>query len=206
MANYQFGSFTKSRIEAFSDGVFAIVVTLLVLEIKIPDFKTYNEQLIANSIFEVLPKILIWMNSFLVVCVIWMNHHRLMEMFKGVDIGIFWFNNLLLMFTSLVPFPTAIAGAYSDSKVALCFYGICMSLMSTAFYVWRLYVQRHPDLLKEEVSFAAFRKGTWLSFVYGTGFYLVGAAVSWLNTWAAFIIYFFIAAYFILPRATRTKD
>ena len=82
VANYKFRSFTKSRVENFSDGVFAIIVTLLVLEIKIPEIQPYNNQMIIKSLIAVLPKIFIWMNSFLIVCVIWMNHHRLMEFIR----------------------------------------------------------------------------------------------------------------------------
>ena len=206
MANYQFGRFTKTRIEAFSDGVFAIIVTLLVLEIKIPDLHEYNNRVIIHSILALLPKIIIWMNSFLIVCVIWMNHHRLMDMFDGIDAGIFWLNNLLLMFASLIPFPTAVVGEYPASEAALSFYGICLALPALCFFIWRSYVLQHLDLLKKEVEIAVFKKGTRLSLIYGPCLYVAGAALSWVNTWLGFIIYFFIPVYFIFPKATKTKN
>ena len=206
MANYKFRSFTKSRVENFSDGVFAIIVTLLVLEIKIPELQPYNNQLIVKNLVAVLPKIFIWMNSFLIVCVIWMNHHRLMELLESVDAGTFWFNNLLLMFSSLVPFPTAVVGQYPNSQIALCFYGVCMSLPAFGFYIWRLYVARHPKLLKEGVDFELFQRGTRLMRTFGPGLYLIGAAVSWVSTLVAFAIYFFIPLYFIFPKFVQSKD
>lgn len=206
VANYKFRRFSKSRVENFSDGVFAIIVTLLVLEIKIPELQQSNNQLIINNLIAVLPKIFIWMNSFLIVCIIWMNHHRLMELLEDIDTGIFWFNNLLLMFASLVPFPTAVVGQYPSSEVALSFYGICMSFPAFGFFMWRLYIIKHPNLLKEGVNFAVFKKGTRLILHYGPGLYLVGAALSWVSTLLAFAIYFFIPLYFIFPKFTQTKD
>lgn len=167
MANFHLGNFSRSRVEAFSDGVFAIVVTLLVFELKLPPLRGASEAEVWVAIGTILPKLISWINSFLVVCVIWMNHHRLMDMFRGIDAGLFWLNNLLLMFTSLIPFPTAVLGDYPRSGVAVAFYGICLALASLCFSVLRLYVLRHPDLLKPEVGLATFRRGTQLSFWFG---------------------------------------
>ena len=203
MANYQFGSFTKSRVEAFSDGVFAIIVTLLVFELKFPTIEHATNQLVLDNITAVMPKLLSWLNSFLIVCVIWMNHHRLMGMFRGIDIGVFWFNNLLLLFSSLIPFPTAVIGDYPTLEIAVCFYGICMALPALCFSLMRLYVLRHPDLLTPDVSIPVFRRGIWLSLVYGPLLYLIGAGLSWVNTGLALACYFFIPVYFIFPRAVR---
>lgn len=205
MSNINFGSFSKSRIEAFSDGVFAIIVTLLVLEIKIPHLHEVTNKEFLHSMVEILPKILAWMNSFLVVCVIWMNHHRLMEMFKRIDAGLFWFNNFLLMSTSLIPFPTALLGEYVNLEYAVFFYGACSLLMAISFIVIRLYVTKRPELLKEDVDLQAFKRGTVDTFRYGFMLYLIGAVVSLFSPWIAFAIYFFIPVYFIFPRATVGK-
>ena len=204
MANYQYGRFSRSRVETFSDGVFAIIVTLLVLEIKLPDLHQASNLQIADAILAMLPKIIIWMNSFLIVCVIWLNHQRLMETFDGIDAGVFWLNNLLLMFSSLIPFPTALVGQYSNSPAALCFYGICMALCAFGFYLLRLYMVKNPDLLKKEVVVESFKRGTKASLLFGPTLYLGGAAISWINIWAAFIIYFFIPLYFISRKAIQT--
>lgn len=202
MSHINFGSFSKARIEAFSDGVFAIIVTLLVLEIKFPHLHEVTNKEFLHSMVEILPKILAWMNSFLVVCVIWMNHHRLMEMFKRIDVGIFWFNNFLLMSTSLIPFPTALLGEYIELEYAVSFYGLCSLLMAISFIVIRIYVVKKPELLKEDVDIKAFKRGTLDTFRFGFMLYLAGALCSFINPWVAFAIYFFIPIYFIFPRAT----
>jgi len=205
MANFNFGRFTKNRVEAFSDGVFAVVVTLLVFDLKIAhiDFAT-NEKL-WSGILSTLPKLLSWINSFLIVCVIWMNHHRLMDMLIGIDAGVFWFNNILLMFTSMIPFPTSLLGEYASTNAAACFYGLVLTMPSMSFFIFRLYVLKHKDLLNETVSSKAFKKGTMLALYYGPVLYLTGAALSLISPWLGFAVYFFIPVYFIFPRATKTN-
>lgn len=205
MANINFGNFSRTRIEAFSDGIFAIVVTLLVLEIKLPHLHEVTNGEFLHSFSEIIPKIISWVNSFLVVCVIWMNHHRLMDMFKRVDAGIFWFNNILLMFISFIPFPTAILGEYTKLEYAVAFYGFCLSLMGLGFIMLRLYVHKKPELLSDGVELETFKKGTKASFLYGFMLYFIGALVSFINPWAAFAVYFFIPVYFIFPKGTTGK-
>lgn len=199
------GIFSKSRIEAFSDGVFAIVVTLLVFELKFPHIDAATNEKVWQGVLSTLPKLLSWVNSFLIVCVFWMNHHRLMERVKKVDGGIFWFNNLLLMAVSLIPFPTAVLGDYPSTNTATCFYGVCLSLASLAFTFLRLHAQNHPHLLDDAVDMKIFRRATVLAFCYGFLLYLVGAGLSLLYVWMGYLLYFFIALYFIFPRATRTN-
>ncbi len=191
--------FTKARVEAFSDGVFAIIVTLLVLDIKIPALKTENNQAMFDSIIGILPIIFIWITSFLITCVIWMNHHRIMGMINHVDSGIFWLNNLLLMASSLIPFPTAMVGAHPTLAAATTFYGICLMFTALCFVFMRLYILKTPDMLKKEVTRESFWAGTKRTLFFGCSFYLVGAAVSWIDTRISFAVFFFIPLYFILP-------
>lgn len=205
MALYQSGTFTKARVEAFSDGVFAIIVTLLVFELRFPHLDEPDNVAVWQGIVGVLPKLLSWVNSFLVVCVIWMNHHRVIGMFQSIDTGIFWFNNILLMVTSLIPFPTAIIGDYPQTEVAVCFYGICLALPALAFSLLRVYVVCHPSLLATTVNLQIFRRGIWLSLIYGPVFYLTGAAFSWVSITLAFAIYLFVPLYFIFPKAVKAN-
>jgi len=199
------GNFTKTRVESFSDAVFAIVVTLLVFEVKFPHIENAGNQAVWNGIVSTFPKLISWIISFLTVCVFWMNHHRLFDMFRRIDGGLFWANNIVLMFISLIPFPTLVIGDYPYSSVATFFYGICLATASTAIIILRLYVRGHKDLLRPEISLKAFNQGTWLSVIYGVLFYLLGAGAGWFSTYLAFGIYFFIAVYFIFPGAMRTK-
>lgn len=202
MTSFKSGYFTRNRVEAFSDGVFAIIVTLLVFELKLPDVPYPDNASIMIAIGHVLPKIVSWVISFLIVCVIWMNHHRLMDQLRGIDAWLFWLNNVLLMFTSLIPFPTAVLGDYPNVPLAAAFYGFCLSLMGLCFVGIRMYVIRHTHLLADHVNLDGFRRATRLTLLYGPLLYMTGAAAAWVHPWISFAVYLFIPLYFILPRAS----
>ncbi len=91
--------FTKSGVETFSDGIFAIIVTLLVLEIRVPHIG-HHESVpeLASALWALAPKILAWVISFFTVCVIWVNHHRVFEVMKEIDQKFFWRNANVGMF------------------------------------------------------------------------------------------------------------
>lgn len=195
-----FGNFTINRVEAFSDGVFAIVVTILVFDLKFPQITHPTNANVWAAIVAILPKMLAWMNSFLVVCVIWMNHHRFMATIKIFDTTLFWLNNLLLMFTSLIPFPTELLGEYVGNNSATFFYGICLSLPTVLFSAIGKYISRNRQLLKVDFNESVFRRTAKLRGIFGPLAYWVGAATSWVNVWVAAAIYTAISIYFIFSR------
>jgi uncharacterized membrane protein len=204
MKKNMIGIFTKNRIETFSDGIFAIIVTLLVLEIKVPVIETpgSSTQLI-ESLIKISPKFISWIISFFTVCVIWVNHHRLFKMFRLISHGIFWLNAFLLLWISFIPFPTAMIGDYPDNVFAAAFYGIIMSLMALAFSLMRIYVVRNRSILESAVNFDEFRQGTVYSIIFGPVLYIVGSCISLVHPYLSFGVYAFIAIYFIFPHATK---
>jgi len=206
MLRFGYEKFTKPRVEAFSDGVFAIIVTLLVLDIKIPDLKAETNADMFQAIVSILPKILIWINSFLITCVIWMNHHRIMATLKHIDSGIFWLNNLLLMASSLIPFPTSMFGSHPSLASAATFYGICLMFTALCFVFMRVYILKTQGIMNDDVNRASFLAATRRTLVFGCSFYLFGAAVSWIDTRAAFVVFFFIPLYFIYPTNNRVAQ
>jgi len=196
----------RGRVEALSDGVFAIVVTLLVLEIKVPHVEAHESMAeLARALLALAPKFVSWVISFATVCVIWLNHHRLFAMMSRVDNGIFWRNANLLLWTSFIPFPTALMGDYPSNTLAVSFYGVVMFLMATGFVLLRWHMHRHPDLIGEQVDRAVFRMGTRYSIALGPGAYAAGAALAWVSELAAFACYAGIALYFVFPHAVRAR-
>ena len=199
--------FSKSRIEAFSDGVFAIIVTLLVLDIKLPSLNIDTDVEMMRNIGLVLPKIFVWVCSFLITCVVWMNHHRIMDQIKHTDAGIFWLNNLLLMCSSIIPFPTSILGDHPTMGPACALYGVCLMSTALCFVLMRLYILRHPAILKEEVDVSMFKAATKRTLLYGCGFYLFAAGISYFSTMVSLALFFMIPLYFILPRTpVKSKE
>ena len=156
----------RGRVEALSDGVFAIVITLLVLEIKVPHLAAHESLAeLARALWALAPKFVSWVISFVTVCVIWLNHHRLLKIAGRIDNGLFWWNANLLLWTSFIPFPTALMGDYPTNTLAVSFYGGVMFLMALGFVLMRWHMHRNADLVHEHVDRAAFREGT-LYFVF----------------------------------------
>ncbi|MCM2335107.1 MAG: TMEM175 family protein [Anaeromyxobacteraceae bacterium] len=194
----------RGRVEALSDGVFAIVVTLLVLEIKVPHVEAHDSlAALAGALWGLLPKFVSWVISFLTVCVIWLNHHRLLRLVGRFDPGLFWWTANLLLWTSFIPFPTALMGDYPGNRLAVSFYGVVMLLMALAFVLLRRRMLAVPGLLHDEGSREALRRGAGYAIVMGPVAYLVGAALAWVSIPAAFACYAAIAASFVSPRAHR---
>jgi uncharacterized membrane protein len=190
--------FSKTRVEAFSDGIFAIIITLLVLEIKVPHIEDHHSpEGLTAALFNLLPKLISWIISFFTVAVIWVNHHKLFKQFRQIDHGIFWWNALLLLWTTFIPFPTAVLGDYPGNPASLILYGSVMALMALSFTLMRWYVLRNPALLEETTDIVLFRKGTVLSLIFGPAFYLAGVAVSWVHPYISFAIFLSIPVYFI---------
>ena len=200
MKNY----FSKSRVETFSDGVFAIIVTLLVLEIKVPHIEQHDstDELI-KALIGLLPKFISWIISFFTVCVIWVNHHRLFKIFHVFNHGLFWWNAVLLMWCSFIPFPTAVLGDYPNNQTAVLLYGIVMMLMALTFSLMRIYVSNKKSLFHPEIDLKKFKTGTIYSVVFGPVLYFAGAMVSLIHPYLSFAIYLGIAIYFIFPHATE---
>jgi uncharacterized membrane protein len=146
---------SASRLEAFSDGVFAIVITLLILEIEVP--KGHPGEL-GSALGEQWPQYVAYLLSFLVVGIIWLNHHATFNLLARTDRGLQVLNLLLLLPVSVMPWPTAVLAEYTrdgtagDRRVAVLLYGVTSSVMALAFNVLWRYLLRHPDLHKAAVS------------------------------------------------------
>jgi uncharacterized membrane protein len=135
------------RIVFFSDAVFAIAITLLVLEIKPPHLEQLNEHSLRYGLVHLIPKFIGFVISFLVIGVMWIEHHRIFRFIKHFDGGLLWRNLLLLLTVSFVPFPTALFSEYYWSRTAFILYTASFAAVGLAkLWVWR-YAVRRPSLL-----------------------------------------------------------
>jgi uncharacterized membrane protein len=151
---------SSMRVEAFSDAVFAITITLLVIEIGRP--AVGNGEL-ASTLLHQWPEFLAFAVSFVYVGVIWLNHHALFAGIRQVDIGLNWINLGILGTSALVPFPTGVLasalseGSHADQQAAVVLYGIVAALMSAAWIPVFPYFHLHPDLLVDSTEAQLFR-------------------------------------------------
>lgn len=194
-------TFSKGRIEAFSDGIFAIIVTLLVLEIKVPHIANGSSvSELGIQLYHLLPKFVSWLISFLTVCVIWVNHHRIFAQLGVVNHRLFWLNAVLLLWVSFVPFPTALMGDYPLNSLAVLLYGGVMSCVAVSFFLIRRAVLADGVGLHPAVDFNAFAGATRASLMMGVVPYAAATAVAWFLPTVAIGTYMAIPVFFSLPR------
>ncbi|MBX7170751.1 MAG: DUF1211 domain-containing protein [Pyrinomonadaceae bacterium] len=132
------------RIVFFSDAVFAIVITLLVLEIKVPHIEEIADEEVRKGLFELLPKFLGFIFSFFIIGIMWVEHHRIFQFIKGYDMGLLWRNLIFLLCISFIPFPTALFSEYFWSKTAFILYSLIFALAALAkLWVWNYVVKNN---------------------------------------------------------------
>jgi len=179
---------SKSRVEAFSDGIFAIAATLLVLDLAVPK----PEPTLLDGFIHEWPAYAAYATSFLTIGIIWVNHHSVLERLERLDRGLMFLNVVFLLFVALIPFPTKVLAHYlqsggDDAHVAAAVYGVAMILMGVAFSVLNYYSSAR-GLIK-----AQRRLGFWTQVRYSIGLlmYVVGAALSFVDARIALIVYAF---------------
>jgi uncharacterized membrane protein len=108
------------RIESFSDNVFAFTMTLLVLQISVPVVHGDNvSAALSQGLIALIPKLLVYILSFVLICIWWVAHHHLFHIIKRSDRGLLWLNNLFLLSITFIPFPTALMGTYPHERLAV---------------------------------------------------------------------------------------
>jgi uncharacterized membrane protein len=197
---FRTGESETNRAEAFSDGVLAIVITLLVLEIKIPHVPDHNDVAQWVALKELIPKIAAWVISFVFVLVFWVAHHYLFNSLRKVDRGLLWLNGLFLLFMSFVPFPTAFAGEYPLSTPALALLSGTMFGAAASFSAIRMYVLFGNALKADARAGArmAVRRSLIAPILYAAGF-----AAAFFVPWLAVAVQVLVPIIFFLPARAR---
>ena len=191
------GHLQLARIEAFSDGVFAIIVTLLVLELKVPDLHHRADVAeLCRRLLDLSPKFLSWLISFVIVCKFWLNHHHVLSLAGHADYALVWLNSIFLMSQSFVPFPTALMGEYPGNPLAVSFFGAVLTVNTLLFILLHAYILRR--LASPAAAAGEDPRIIAKSFV-GPLSYLLGAAAAWISVHAAFAIYLLTPLFFITP-------
>lgn len=195
------------RIEAFSDGVFAIAITLLVIEIGVPH--TGDAPLgvtLLDELAEQWPSYLGYVISFLQIGVIWANHHNRFRFIARSDHGLLFLNILFLMWVAFIPFPTALLAEYLQGTVterttAGAVYAGTLMLTAIFFTLLWLYVAGSRRLLDQNVDLTTIRAMT-RRYVVGTFFYVLAFVLAFVSLTASLALLVALALIFILPEAS----
>lgn len=180
---------SKGRLEAFSDGVFAIIITIMILELHAPDGSSFAD------LKPLIPKFISYVLSFIYIAIYWNNHHHLFQVVKHVNGKILWRNIFLLFCLSLVPFVTAWMGEnhFSSSPVAL--YGIVLLLPAMAYsLLLQSLIKLHGKDSLLATSIGSDFKGKISIVIYVTGILL-----SFVNSWIGFGLYCCVAVIWFIP-------
>ena len=147
VAPHDEGFLPLHRIEALTDGIFAVAMTLLVIELKLPEHGSIESaEALSNALVALLPKAFSWLLGFFVLALFWVGHHRVFAYVRHADATLVVLNLIELAAVSLMPFSSALSGEFSNAYVAHLVFSINMIVLSiTALLVLR-YVQRHPEL------------------------------------------------------------
>jgi len=192
---------TTNRLEAFSDGVFAVAITFLVFNIAVP---TVGNGRLWRALLDQWPHYAAYAVSFLVIGIIWINHHGIFHRIARVDRPLIFLNLLLLMSVAVIPFPTALLAQYirdggSNSHVAAAVYSVTMTVMAIAFSLIWGYVAYHPDLLEDSLD-PTFARSTLPRFAAGVFVYVPTIGIAFINAVACLVIHALLALYYVFDQ------
>jgi len=184
------GEMTTSRLEAFSDGVIAIIVTIMVLELRAPSQPTWT------ALLKVAPIFISYGLSFLIVAIMWVNHHHLIHMIRAVTARLLWANLNLLFWMSLVPFVTDFVGKNYREPMAVALYGLDLTMCSAAFCLLRI------ELMRQESGNARmleYHRGIQRKNLFSLALYLSSVPLAYVSVYLSFLVFVLIPALYFLP-------
>lgn len=183
------------RLAAFSDGVLAIIITIMVLELKLPE-AAFHGEVWSNFLAPLAPKLAVYALSFCIVGTMWINHHQLLAAVRRGSPQLMWMNLLLLFFMSLIPLATSFLGEHPLLPRAISFYALILALSSVVFGLLRFHLGRLPENDRKQPPF---RRATLVRSVTSTLLYAGAAILAPFMPATALALTIFVPVMFNLP-------
>lgn len=191
---------SSGRVEAFSDGVMAIAITLLILDVKVPVAEAGD---LAHALAHQWPSYAAYAVTFLVIGIMWVNHHFLFDRVQAVTRALLYLNILLLMGIAFLPFPTALLAEYlrdgTNSHIAAAVYSATMVAIGVGYVALWWHLWHHPELLEEDTDVEVARIGMRRAAV-GPVVYGATIALAFVSAPACLVVYALMAGYFMVWR------
>ncbi len=178
------------RVEAFSDGVIAIIITIMVLELKVPHDTS------ASALLHLTPVFLSYLMSFVLVAIMWVNHHHLLHTALRADAALLWTNNLLLFWMSLIPFVTGYMGENPTAALPVAMYGGLLALASAAFGLLRLSVARQH---RHDPSLTGYHGRAHRKNLVTFALYVAAVPLAYVSIWLSYAIFMVIPLAYFIP-------
>jgi uncharacterized membrane protein len=190
----------KGRLEAFSDGVIAIIITIMVLELRVPHAE--GREADGHAVYArfqdlrpLLPVFVSYVLSFVYIAIYWNNHHHMLHASRVVSGGILWANTHLLFWLSLVPFVTSWMGENEFDAAPVALYGVVLLMCAISYTILaRALVRRHGPRSTLATALGEDMKGRLSLALYATA-----VALAFVNRWVALAIYFAVAVIWLIP-------
>ena len=179
----------KGRIEAFSDGVIAIIITIMVLELKVPHANALKD------LIPLLPVFLSYVISFIYVGIYWNNHHHLFTVVNKVNGAVLWANMHLLFWLSMVPFTTAWMGENHFAAAPVALYGFVLLMNGVSYHILTLLLIKHHG----HESTLAKAVGSDFKGKLSLACYIIAIMISFFQVWIAGTLYIFVALIWLIP-------
>ena len=179
----------KYRIEAFSDGVLAIIITIMILEIKVPQQGTFE------SLKPLIPIFLSYILSFIYIGIYWNNHHHMFQIAKMVNGAVLWANLFLLFWLSLIPFATSWMGEQQFSTIPMAIYGFILLMCAISYTILQnkiMKLEGEKSLLRQAVQ--KDKKGK-ISLCC----YILAIPMAFISPWISGLLYIIVALIWIIP-------
>jgi uncharacterized membrane protein len=188
----------SKRMEALSDGIFAIAATLLVLEIRVPQLEDPSRM--TNALIEILPSLVGFIFSFLNILIFWVNHDSIGKVINFFDAKLTYLNIIFLMMISLIPFTTALVSRYPFNLIAVSIYGLIFLLASIVACLMYYHVAFTGKLMHENITLRS-RKKIWKRIIPGPFLFAVAIALGLIHVYIPIIIYILVPMlYLVLPK------
>ncbi len=183
-------SMNKNRLEAFSDGVLAIIITIMVLELKIPHGTEWSD------LQPLIPVFISYFMSFLFIGIYWGNHHHLLHSIRQISSGIIWANLNLLFWLSLIPFATGWLGENHFASNAVALYGAILLICGIAYTILQKTIEKNSHDLEELKR--AFSNQNKKGVVSTLGYFL-GVLLAYESPIISVVLYFFVSVIWLIP-------
>jgi uncharacterized membrane protein len=193
---------SKSRLEALTDGIFAIVMTLLVLEIAVPQILSHEPDVVRaelpKRLFDLWPKIFSYVISFIILAIYWRGHHRQFHYIRHSDGVLVWTNIMFLMAVSFLPFSTSLLGEYIDQQISVFIYGGNSIVIALLLYIQWRYATNHYRLVDKNLDPNIIRRLPRRVLI-GILAYLIAMVVSFVNIQSSVFLFTLIVIPAVLP-------
>lgn len=198
----EYSEISTSRLEAFSDGVFAIAITLLIIEIKVPSHDDLKNQSLMHYIWVQWPKYFAYVLSFLIIGIYWANHHYLFKLFKRTDHLFNLLNVFFLMAIAFLPYPTGVLGDYiitaEHAKPAITFYTFALCLPAFAWLLIWVYAKRDRKIVDHRLT-SRFVDALTSQYYLSNVLYISAFAVSFFSAAVSIAMCVGLTLLYLLP-------